>query len=207
MKECRVTLNVLADYLDGVGDTEVRQALGQHIAEGCLQCRNSLHWLRRTLGALAQVDAGKQAPDAAIARARALYREQFRPPLSIALPAFLARLVFDSRSSPVAVGARGERTAAYHQIFSADAYDIDIWQEPMSDVSWYLIGQVLPIDVDEIVVPEAVVLYEASGDLIPSVEEAGEFHIPAVPEGTYQVHLRLADREVIIPEVVVGAPR
>ncbi len=74
-----VTLEMLADWLDGRLTPEIHQELERHLA-GCARCAEELTWLQRFLRA-ARAEPLPEPPADLVKRARALYdRRRVRPP-------------------------------------------------------------------------------------------------------------------------------
>ena len=201
MDRCDMKFETLVDYREGRLDAAQAEQVRAHLDIGCEQCRQQLARMERSLSALREVDRF-HAPQAAVERARALFRERFRKPER---PPLLARLVFDSRTQPAFAAARGVGSAAIQTLFATETHEIDLWQEQTEGTLWYLIGQVLPREGEEAVAPESAVFTDAEGNRLEARLEGDEFHAPELPAGVYQLDLRLGETEIVLPEVVVGA--
>ncbi len=102
----------------------------------------------------------------------------------------------------VALGMRGGRAPTRHLLFSAEGRDIDLRIAP-EDGAFTLAGQILgPDEAGEVEVrmADGGVLHRAA------LDGFGEFRIPGVARGTYQVLLRLGTEAVQLPPVEVGEP-
>ena len=200
MKRCSVSFDVLADFKDGRADDSAAALVRAHLDAGCAHCRDGITWLDKMAATL--VEARRvQAPDRLVERASVLFKERFRMPVR---PSLLARLSFDGRPSFSPAGARGADQAAFRLSYSTDLHDVDVWEEPVGEGSWYLIGQVLPREGDNVYQPLEVILTAGSGVETSVTPDLPEFHLPAVAPGVYRMALKLADSEILIPEFTVG---
>ncbi len=208
MKRCGIAFETLADYHEGKAEAGATAQIREHLDRDCPHCRQNLAWLERAEVTLRQAQP-VQVPEAAMEKARALFREQFRPAVTASAPnpvfAWLASLQFDSRSSTLALaGARGGKREGVQLVYSTEVHDIDLFQEPNAQGSWYLIGQVMPRNGETSIVPSEIVLTEQNGSRLTFTPEGEEFHLPAVPEGIYEIALRLAEGQITLPNVGVG---
>ncbi len=145
-----------------------------------------------------------------------------RYPLSIPNPlgAWVAQLVFDSRQ-PIGnsqlVPARESSRQAVHLIYRVADIDVDVWQEVRSDNGFSLIGQALPVDGSDALSPSLVTMLPCSLTQIESIVEGvqeellqeglledGEFVFERVEAGTYTLFLRVADRDIFLPDLRLG---
>jgi hypothetical protein len=144
---------------------------------------------------------------AALELAQNIARE--RQPATAPLLVRLARLVFDSRQAQPAFGARNLEQGELQLVYSTEEYDVDLWQEHQQADRWYVIGQVLPKEGGEPLMPEQVTLSaietETPGRQFTAEADEGEFTAREVPAGTYEVRVRLSDQEIVLPDVVIGS--
>ena len=205
VKRCGVSFETLADYHEGRADASLTAQVRQHLDRDCSHCRQNLAWLERAKSTLWQAHT-VQVPEPALERARALFRERFQPVVvPNPLVSWLARLQFDSRSNtPALAGARGATGEGVQLVYSTDVHDIDLFQEPSEAGTWYVIGQVMPRDGEATLVPHEIVLTEQNGNRLTFAPTGGEFHLPSVPEGIYDIALRLTDGEITLPGVGIG---
>ena len=206
MIRCDVDLALLVSYHHGLADAAVAEMVGAHIASGCKECRSRLEWLTAVQPALRDASflrsvAQSSGLEAATGRARSLFRERNTKP---ALPRVLAALMFDSRTSMSPSFARGESGEACQQIFATEEHNVELWQEHLSDGGWYLIGQVLPRYDGPALTPEAVTLSASGVEAYASETYGSEFHMSDVAEGEYEMCVRLASTEILLPTVMVG---
>ena len=142
-----LTLESLSDYLHGHGGAETRAQQNAHLAT-CHTCQANQHWLDE-VQALAATDDSFDFPEAALARAVALFQrpQSARP----SWRQWLAELVFDSFAQPVLAEVRDGLTivpTSRQMLFRAESYDIDMRFEPVEpgpneECAEAMIGQVL----------------------------------------------------------------
>jgi hypothetical protein len=205
MNQCQITFETLVDFYEGRTDTVLTRRLRRHLDQNCAECNRRLEWLGLFMPALhrAVTEETPVVPAAVLASARNIARQRShkaQEPLLVRM----ARLVFDSRLAQPAFGARSGNTGDLQQVYSTDENDVDLWQERQTADNWYLIGQVLPKDGGEPITPAEVVLSTPDGRRFTTLPEAEEFTVRDVPPGTYRVRLRLADQEIVLPDVIIG---
>jgi hypothetical protein len=149
----------------------------------------------------------EDAPEHVIQRAFTLWQPP-RPAAAAAPPNLLQRvlaaLTFDSAgASPLAFGMRSAGGTTRQLLFSAEGHDIDLRispaGEPPSD-HWLLSGQVLGPDSQGHVTLTDALGQEAARS---ALNEWGEFKLPQVAGGEYTVTVRLGEREIVLPAVLV----
>ncbi|MDO9095869.1 MAG: carboxypeptidase-like regulatory domain-containing protein [Rubrivivax sp.] len=145
------------------------------------------------------------APEHVIQRAIATWMPRHQ---AAAAPGPVARLLavltFDSgAASPLAFGTRSAGGTTRQMLFSAQGHDVDLRVSPAGGPQadhWLLSGQVLG--------PEArgaVALTDALGETVgeTTLDELGEFRLPAITPGQYTVTLRLGISEIVLPSILV----
>lgn len=197
---CGITFETLVDLQEMRLDEQTTARVQAHLEAGCPECAARLAQIARTFSALAQAER-IHAPESALERARALYRERFRAPER---PSLLARLLFDGRGQLALAGARGASAEAFHLVYQAKPYDIDLWQELTEEGGWYIMGQALRSE-GEAVTPETVTLVADNGETRTATQEEGEFHLDAVEAGVYRLEVNLPDAQIIVPDLSIGA--
>jgi hypothetical protein len=202
MKRCRITFETLLAYCEGGAQAATQARVRKHLETGCAACEREVAWIQRLLSAFQMENPW--VPAQALAPARALFIDRYVRPETPSPLVQWARLLFDSRTQLTPAFARGEQKPARHQIYRADGYEIELWQEALPQGACYIIGQVLPRKEGAIAVPESVVMTGEQGYRVTVTPEASEFHLPSVPNGRYQVQVRLPDAEIRLPEVAVG---
>ena len=158
-------------------------------------------WLRRVADAL-RAPGIVQAPQAVIDCARTAFVERRRNRGQVV---HVARPLYDSWATLAPVSVRGDTVSTRHQVFSTAWHDVDLWGERLTDDLWYLIGQVLPKDGGSAIKPLEALLISSDKSVKTGVPDNGEFHIPSVHPGIYDLRLRLSGAEVLLPNVQVGA--
>ena len=156
-------------------------------------------WLKRVSRAL-RGPGIVQAPQAVLDCARLAFIERRKSGAVV----HVARPLFDSWTNMAPLGLRGDAATTRHQVFSTAWHDVDLWGERVSDRLWYLIGQVLPKQGGPAIRPLEALLISADKSVKTGVPDNGEFHIPSVQPGYYDLRLRLTGAEVLLPNIQVG---
>ncbi|MBM3495746.1 MAG: hypothetical protein FJX72_15690 [Armatimonadetes bacterium] len=163
--------------------------------------RGEATWLRRVARAL-RAEGIAQAPQSVLDCARTAFVEHRRNPDQVV---HVARPLFDSWANLAPVALRGEAATTRHQVYSTAWHDVDLWGERLTDELWYLIGQVLPKQGGAAIRPLEALLMSSDKSVKTGVPDNGEFHIPSVHPGIYDLRLRLSGSEILLPNVYVGA--
>lgn len=205
MKHCGIAVETLADFQEGRAEERAAEQVRLHLDRNCAHCLQNLAWLQQTRETLREAHA-VAVPETALTRAKAIFREQFRPtPVVHPIRAWLATLEFDSRrNSPTLAGARGAKRDGIQLVYTTSVHDIELFQEPGEQGNWYMIGQVMPREAPDRIIPQEIVLTESGGARLIFRPDAEEFHLPAVPKGLYEIALRLAEGVITMPDVGVG---
>lgn len=197
---CRITIETLLDYIDDRADERTREEVRAHVDADCPRCAPQVAALQRLMPALREA-MRYQAPEPVVERAKAIYRERFRKPARMPL---IARLISDSRTGFAFAGARGAERTGIRMVFATEEHDIDLWHEPESEGTWYIIGQAVARNTGQAIVPDLAELTSDSGEKIEATAEAGEFHLSDVPPGTYRLSLALEQADIVLQDVKVG---
>ena len=203
MRRCHITFEALSDYCTGIAGVETQEQILSHLEADCVPCTARLAFLN---SALSGMKAASQvlAPPFPLEAAKALFRERFRATKKTPL---IAQLTFDGFRSLAPLGVRGV-TSPFQQLYRADGYDIDLYQEPQGEDEWYIIGQAITQDDDAFPALTAAEMTSTEGVTIPAhldqSESQTEFHFSALTVGKYTLLLRLIEIEILIPEVSVG---
>jgi hypothetical protein len=148
----------------------------------------------------------EDAPEHVIQRAFAAWqpRRAAAPAAPSLLQRVVAALTFDSAgASPLAFGMRSAGGTTRQLLFSAEGHDIDLRISPDADPPsghWLLSGQVLGPDSQGHVTLTDTLGQEAAQS---ALNEWGEFKLPQVAGGEYTVTVRLGEREIVLPAVLV----
>jgi anti-sigma factor RsiW len=185
----------LVDLVEGRLLPAEQSQLLAHIS-GCARCAADKAWLERVIS-LMRTDTSEDAPPAVIARARRLFQARTAPPPTERrrIPALVH---FDSRQRPLALGVRSGQPAARQLLLKAEDYDLDVRITP-TGAAWQVSGQLLGL--------ETIGKVELQGETAAvqtELNDLGEFSLPLVPAGTYNLILRLADLDVDLPTLYIG---
>jgi hypothetical protein len=182
----------LADLAEGRLSADQQAETNLHLAS-CPRCAASLSWLRHTIG-LMRDDAAENAPAAAIAAAKRLFR-----PAPPARRQVAANLRFDSAHMPAAVGMRAGVATERQLLFTAAEYTIDLRVAPRGE-HWAVSGQLLGATAGE------KVELRGSGWMSSApLNEQSEFVLPLAPRGSYTLNVQLADFDISIGDLELGA--
>jgi hypothetical protein len=208
MKRCDLDFEALLDYHEEQFDATKTEHMHRHIETGCADCRRQLTWIQKFLPALHVVAATELpiVPAAAMERAYNIARER-QPKASPSLLTRMAQLIFDSRQTQPAFGARSAEVSEVQLVYTTEFHDVDLWQERQSANVWYVIGQVLPRSGGEPIIPKQVLLVGGDGRRLNASTVTNEFMVRDVSPGAYEVRLRLIDQEIVLSDVAVGIAR
>ena len=185
----------LLDYAEDRADAATAARVRSHLQAGCDQCTADLHFWTRSLAALA-ADRTPGPPEAVVQRAFTLVpRLPAKPSLWEQVGAVL---VFDSRAQPVLAGVRDAGGSAFKLLFESGETSVDLFCEPERG-EWRIAGQVLsPTPLQG-----GWSVSASSGEHRAETEAdaLGEFRLPALPPGQYELTVRGAEREILLPGV------
>lgn len=187
---------LLADLAEGRAQPTAAEQ--EHLAS-CERCSADLAWLMRLIAA-ARGAAGDDPPPAVVARIKALFRERRRkaaPRLAYAV------LRFDSAHNAPAFGLRSAPDLGRQLLLSAAGYDIDLRITP-ADERWSLMGQLLPGAGAPPADAGSIELLGAGGSVRAELSAPGEFALPAVRGGRYNMTITLPDSVIVIPGLELG---
>jgi len=186
----------IVDLAEGrLSGGELLQAQG-HLA-ACERCRTQLADLKQTVE-LMRSDTAEDAPRYAIAGALSSFRSRAIGEPS-ALQRIVAALTFDSFQAAPATGVRAGARAERHLGFSAGKNEVHLQVTP-SGGDWVISGQVLGECQGG-----TVELRGTAGTVKVALNDLNEFTLPPQTGGSYSLVVRLADVEMEIPEVKLGA--
>ncbi len=201
MSKCRMDLNSLADYLDKKMGESDSARIETHLAAGCESCASQIQWINRVSSAFIFGDVS-HAPVLQIDKAVSIFRDLYTKPVQIN---WLAQLVYDSLSSLQPIMARGERSASRHRLYQTENFEIDLWEDPISQQESYLIGQVIPVNGSDPIHWDSVQLFCRDGNEISLVQEGSEFHASAVPSGNYRLSIMISGNILKVENLALGA--
>jgi hypothetical protein len=147
----------------------------------------------------------EDAPEHVIQRALAVWHPRRQ---AASAPGLVERvralLTFDSgAASPLAFGMRSTGGTTRQLLFSAGGHDVDLRVSPAGSGHgdhWLLSGQVLGPEASG-----AVALTDALGQAVAEaqLDELGEFLLPAIAPGQYNVTLNLGVQQIELPSILV----
>lgn len=181
----------LADLADGRLSAGDHAEIEEHLAE-CPRCAADLAWLRRVIE-LMRTDTAGRPPAQAVVAAKAIFRRN-TPRRHIR-----ATLRFDSVHTPVAMGMRAAGLSDRQMLFATDDFLVDLRIIPTGAL-WAVSGQLLGAEEGE-----QVELRGPSGDWHAALNEMSEFALPPAPAGSYDLIVQLADADITISGLELGA--
>lgn len=200
-----MSFELLLNYHDGRTDAAETARVREHLATGCADCEQNLAWMQKTTQTMRALGS-VTVPESLLQRSRDLFRQRYPAPVSAPTPArrtWLPQLAFDSRQSLAMAGVRGAGAASYQLVYRTEGFDIELWQDPLETGDWYVIGQIVSQDEQEIV-PQSVLLTPQEGTELTVAPKDAEFHLPLVPAGLYRMTLTLPDGDIQIPDLRIG---
>ena len=187
----------LVDLAEG-RTTPADQAQARLHLAVCPRCAAEVAWLEHVIG-LMRSDTAEPPPAHAVAAARRLLRPPARPAEQDARPQLMAVLQFDSARAPVAVGRRAGAPAERQLLFGASNYLLDLRLAPHGPL-WVISGQLLGASDGR-----QVELDGPAGMVRATLNELSEFALPPAPAGSYTLRLQLAELDITIAGLEVGA--
>ena len=194
----------LLDYFDGRLDRDAAASVATHLALGCGQCDGDRAWYRQ-LKVVAASDDSIEPPPWVLKRAVRLFNAP-RVWMNVGARAgrVVASLIFDSLREPTLAGVRSSGVEGRQLLYRADDYSIDV-QVAASLSRAELTGQVLREGelMFESVAGLQLELMRNGGTIFSAVtNDRGEFTIPAVDFGSYDLRVDLNEASITI----VGLP-
>ncbi len=187
----------LVDLVDGRLSDDDRAEIEQHVL-ACPRCASDVAWLRRVLG-LMRAEAAENPPAHIVAAAKRLFQPLAMPAGPSARRQLTATLHFDSMQTPVAMGLRAGVQPDRQMLFATADYLIDLRIAP-SGALWAVSGQLLGAGHGEL-----VELRSPKHMARVPLNDMSEFALPPVPPGSYILTVGLADLDITITDLVLGA--
>jgi len=192
----------------------VAESIRAHLASGCARCQGNLAWVEKIVR-LAATDETTEPPRWVLNRAIQLF-EQMGPKRQ---PGFLekimASLVFDTLAQPQMAGVRRAGPETRQCLYRAGDFDVDLSVElGQAPDTVTITGQVLRAEgasqdvghsLAEVGHRQASLLQQTETIQTTVTDHLGEFSFEAVLQGVYDVRITLADHEVWIPGLEIGA--
>ena len=204
-KDCGLNLEQLLDFIDGRLASADKAAIETHLASPCAFCASRLSWANDVI-ALMRTDRLVNPPVAVIQRARNL-RLKNAVPAGFSLRSLFATLVFDSRTQPIAAGARGQAGTVRRRMYEVGGSAVlDIQEEPLDSGFAVVEGQLHIKRARAGEAAGAQVALRPSGTAQSSRLEAstnalGEFTFIQVPVGQYSLSVTTRDLEIVVPHL------
>lgn len=131
-----------ADFARGVVSSAGRSDMQKHLDAGCRQCEKEAGFWKHVVE-VAKRRVEPEPPQSTVRQAKAMLANMRLGTSEPAGPT-VARLVFDSRSAPLAVGVRSEASTSRQLLFSTSEHRIDVRLEPqITSDRVSIIGQIL----------------------------------------------------------------
>jgi hypothetical protein len=169
-----------------------------HLSD-CARCADQMQRVEG-LVRLMREDQSVDAPRGVLAYAVNIFAQRRAAPRSSFVKRLVAALSFDSFERAPAFGVRSGPGAARQLLYSAGDNDIDLRINEQENNRWAIAGQVL----GEHCAGGEISLHGYEVSNAAYLNEQCEFTLPAVPAGTYELVVRLADLEVEVPRLEIG---
>lgn len=141
------------DFTRGIGGTEERREMQEHLASGCRDCRETM-WFCEKLACVCEQIAAVAVPGDAVRQAKAIFSAGTAPPPRRALRIPI-ELVYDSFLVPAPAGLRSSWQVGWQGLFHAGDCSVDLRVEP------------------ELRSSKASVIGQISNHLLPEAEMSG----------------------------------
>jgi len=195
----------LLDYVDDRLDRSATEAIAGHLQSGCRGCSRDLAWYQQ-LKQVAASDDSIEPPPWVLKRALRLFNApRVRTNIAAQVGRLVASLVYDSLRGPAVAGARSGGVEARQLMYRAADYSIDVQIDASDRQRAALTGQILREGelTFESVAGLPLDLMQSGGSSFSTVtNDRGEFTIPAVEFGSYDLRVVLYNASITI----VGLP-
>lgn len=194
-------LERLSDYLDGRLDATESAVLQAHLVAGCQSCNADRAWYERVRH-IAASDESIEPPPWIIKRALKIFTQpRTQPGLAARVGHLIAALVFDNRERPALAGVRSTAADNRQLLYRAATYSIDLQIAALEPERAAVTGQLLR---------EGEMLFESvchlplalirNGQTVraTSTNERGEFTIPPIECGQYDLRIDTSDADITI---------
>lgn len=183
----------LADIAEGRSTPD---EMARNHLRACPACAGDLAWLVHVIGVMRTMSS-EASPSAAVARVKALFREQQAAPGARNL--LRAILHFDSSHATPAFGLRSGAALERQLLLSASSYEIDL-RIANSGGRWVVSGQLL----GDLATGGHVELLGATDMASAELNELHEFVLPSVCAGIYNLTLSFGERTIVVPGLELG---
>lgn len=186
-----LSFNQLIDMADNRLTDADHAEVATHLAN-CATCAAEFVLAERLIAALT-IGVIEHPSQQAVAHVQALFRT--RQPAQRPL---VGTLLFDSRIAQPVIGFRSTAAAERQLLFLAEDTTIDL-RVASSANQWAISGQILGP-----VLRGIVTLADTSVIAQVALSELAEFILPPVETGIYTLTVVLDEREITIPELIIG---
>lgn len=192
------TLAELFDFLRGESSEKEREMVSEHLQKPCPRCRKEASRLREILE-LTEAPSLVAPPPWLLRQAILLFRQRLPEPSSGWLSRIPAFLIMDNWAESRLLGFRHIEPRSRQMFYRAGPYDIDILIEAAERTSGIdLLGQILPSQEGSPSCAGAHVELRQGEQVLgtTTVNELGEFIFEGIPEGVYDLRLRIQGSEI-----------
>jgi hypothetical protein len=175
----------------------------KHLETGCPVCQQGQEeWAE----VLRQLDSARVPMPSEKVMQRAFDLFAALPPRPSFIEQVLASLVFDSRRTLLPVGVRAAGENSFTLLYEAGETHLSLWCEQQDD-RWQITGQAEPAEAFWLV--RAANHTESSEESTAEESEAepnasGEFRLVNLSPGVYDLTLRGAEQEIVLPPVFLS---
>lgn len=195
----------LLDYIDGRLDRTATESVATHLALDCGHCGGDRSWYQQ-VKLVAASDDSIEPPPWVLKRALRLFdAPRVRMDVRARVGRVVAALVFDSLRRPALAGARSSGLEGRQLLYQAEDYSIDVQVAVSDQRRAELTGQILREGelMFESVGGLQLDLMRDGGAILSTVtNDRGEFSIPAVDFGSYDLRVDVNEASITI----VGLP-
>ena len=195
----------LIDHLDEKLNAAAAESVAAHLASGCKQCASDRTWYEGFRSAAAADDSVEPPPWVLKRAIKVFEGGRERGGFAARLGAIIATLVYDSLGGPAPAGARTTEWSDHQLLYRADDFNIDLLVES-SGQHMNLRGQILR---------EGESLFESTsgialdllleGESVQSTHsnEVGEFTIPAIDPGLYDLRIEAGEVSITVTGLAI----
>lgn len=197
-------ITLWADFVRGLVNDEVREAMREHLDTGCRRCTQRVVVLER-VRASAEAEAGATPPAGALRSVKAL-AALHRPERSSILGAGVFALCRNSALEPALGGFRSGDDAGSHLFFEVGDCTLDLSVETGADPSTRAVsGNYIRRAVDPVAGASVVALSDGRIATAGTTGELGEFAFEALPAVACELWLFAQDGRPLVAALDLSA--
>jgi hypothetical protein len=186
------------DYSRGLGETELREEMREHLANGCPDCHRLNDLSTRLFSTCVTIKA-IEVPDYALRTARAIFPARFadRPKRGSRIP---VELIFDSFLVPSPAGLRATWQVGWQGLYRAGECSVDLRIEPeLKSARAAVIGQITNHNTPATEMSNLVVSLRAGKAVIAETmsNRFGEFQMEYEQQSHLKLCIHLGDSKLI----------